>query len=108
MESGYYNYSYRILSVLTDFFGPNLGIQISRTLDAVWKAVVDTFSLEIVRIVLGFGAMASIFLLIDGFREIGVVGENFAIKASKPRLLGYTLFANSRQYKKYFKQDSSS
>lgn len=100
----YYNFSYRITSLLMDLFGPFLGIQISRVVGTIWSALLSPTVLTIWAV----GGIAGGFLLWAGLKEISVVGENLAIKSSMSRLPGYSLFLNSRHYKKFVKRSSSS
>lgn len=100
----YYNFSYRIRSLLMDIFGPFSGIQISRVVGTIWSALLSPTILTIWAV----GGIGGGFLLWAGLKEIGVVGENLAIKASMSRLQGYSLFLNSRHYKKFVKRSSAS
>ncbi len=100
----YSDYSYRMLSFLGRIFGPQLGIQINRVISSVMSTILSpTF-----RTIWGLSGIAGIYLLWQGFSEIGVVGDNLAIKASRSRLKVYNLIINRKQYKKAFKKDPPS
>ena len=100
----YYSFSYRLSAFLFSLFGANLGMQISRVVKAVWNTIMSPTFLTIWAV----GGFPGGILLWSGLKEIGVVGENLAIKASTARLHGYSLFLNSRHYKKFVKLRSSS
>jgi hypothetical protein len=93
----YYNFSYRIKTLLVNLFGYTLGFQISRVVSTVWSAILSPTVTKICIV----GGIIGGFLIWEWLKEIGVVGENLAIKMSKPKMPGYSLFLNSKQYKKY-------
>ena len=100
----YYSVSYRISAFLGNLFGPVAGMQISRVVKAVWTTIMSPTFLTI----WGVAGIGGAFLLWTGLKEIGVAGENVAIRSSMSRLDGYSLFLNSRHYKKFLKRSSSS
>ena len=93
----YYNFSFRIRTLLMNSFGSTLGLQISRVVGTVWSAILS----PTVTTIWAVGGITGGFLLWEWLKEVGVVGENLAIKKAKPKMTGYSLFLNSKQYKKY-------
>jgi hypothetical protein len=100
----YYNFSYRINALFMNFFGSTLGLQISKVVDTVWSAVLS----PTVTSIWAVGGIIGGFLIWEWLKEIGVVGENLAIKMSKPKMPVYSLFLNSKKYKKYIMKNPSS